>query len=340
MRPYATLVSRFPHLLAARLERTLDLLRQRAPAELAGVDLTLLASQQPTMLLATVGQTLAAWRLVCEVCERVPEWQAELAALLQPTERNEDLEMAAEQAAAARQSAALEAAAADAERAASAAEGAQHGGGRPRGSWYADVLYCGSSGGDAPAGAEQAAGAEQQRPVWMQQDKRSVAAEVAPGAFGSSRRTWPEEDRQRARALARLLDARRWQLHRLAFLAEQLPEQAGRRSLLDVVMARKADFEYRHPDFPGWLAARQEAEAAEAEASKEERAAKRKAQATALAAAEGEEGQAAEQGQAAKQGQAAEQGQDVEEALAEELLTAPLADHPQASARAAVSATR
>lgn len=71
---------------------------------------------------------------------------------------------------------------------------------------------------------------------------------------------------------------------RLEYLAEEEPEAAGTRPLLDVVMASKAAFERHHPAFPAWLEARWRREEEERALRAAERA-ERLAQAAADAAA-------------------------------------------------------
>ncbi|KAI7839797.1 hypothetical protein COHA_006596 [Chlorella ohadii] len=313
LRPYNTLLQRFPYLLSTPLERRLrGLQRQlaREAPELAALDLQLLVSQQPTLLLKKPAEVVAQWRLLSAAAARVPGWQDELAAMSAPA-------AAAQQAQQVQQAASSAAAAAEAE-AASGSQGEAEQQPSEAEQWLADMLASlpgggggfeplsssqdvASSGGRAEAEAEGKAEAEEEAeaaPAWFHQDAAGEAAAAARGAFGTQQRPWADSDRLRARQLARLLDARRWQLLRLQYLGESVGAAAARRSLLDVVMAHRSAFEQDHPDFPVWLEEqlqREEEErlraAEERERLKAERAAERAA-ARAEAAGGGAEGAA------------------------------------------------
>jgi hypothetical protein len=248
VRPYQTLVRRFPELLAAPLERTLRALHRAAPADLAALDLQLLASQQPTLLLRPAAATLAAWRELQAAAYAVPAWHEEWQVLTRPvsgtlgpfkkrarplmTPPGRDPDFRA---------------------------------------WYAELL---DSGGDDGAAEPPAAAADSASPPWAEQVPESAAIAAQPGAFGSRKRPWEEAERLRARVVARLLCARRWQRQRLAFLAEHHPEDAASRRLLEVVVAPIADFQRHFPEFGAWLDA---VRAEEAAAAEERRAARQAA---------------------------------------------------------------
>ncbi|KAL4419375.1 hypothetical protein ABPG77_002902 [Micractinium sp. CCAP 211/92] len=276
-RPYATVVERFPALLAGRLERTLRGLQRHAPERLARVDLTLLVSQQPTLLLGGSRGVLAAWSQLEAVCERVPAWAAQLEALTQPVE-------GAEQAAQAQR----QRGAAEAEAAQQAAQHAQQAERTPEAdSWLEDVYRsagANSGGGSAGSGSDQQPSAPgllppiHEAPSWFHQEPEAAAVAERPGAFGSLRRQWREPDRLRVRQLARILDSRPWQRLRLEYLAAEEPEAAAGRDLLDAVVSPRDEFARRHPGFPAWLAARRAADRrAAAVAAAEEGAARAQA---------------------------------------------------------------
>ncbi|KAL4439797.1 hypothetical protein ABPG75_002798 [Micractinium tetrahymenae] len=216
-RPYATLIERFPGLLSVHLEGTLRSLQRRAPPRLARVDMTLLASQQPTLLLAGSRGVLAAWAELEAACEGVPAWAAELEALTQPVASAAQLSQEARQ----RRAAEAEAAQQRAEQRArqQAAQQAKQAGRAPEAdAWLQDAYRSagadgggGSSASGAAAPAVPALPAIHEQPSWFHQDPKAAAAAEEPGAYGTLRRPWQEHDRLRVRALARLLDARPWQ---------------------------------------------------------------------------------------------------------------------------------
>lgn len=186
-RPYATVVKRFPALLAGRLERTLRGLQRHAPDRLARVDLTLLVSQQPTLLLGGSRGVLAAWSQLEAVCERVPAWAAQLETLTQPVEG------AAQAAQAQRQRGVAEAEAAQ-----QATQQGQQAERAPEpDSWLEDVYR--SAGADSGRGSVGSGSQLQpsapgllppihEAPSWFHQEPEAAAVAERPGAFGSLRR--------------------------------------------------------------------------------------------------------------------------------------------------------
>ena len=314
MRPYETLVGRFPQLLVGRLARTLAQLQQRAPPELAAVDLALLSSQQPTLLLAKPEETVAAWRRLQAVCAGVPAWAQELHKLSRPTMTLQQLAERRQAAKAARQAALEQRRAARAAAKAAAVEAAatavahgalpdssSSGGGsnsQPDSDdqWLAQVYAAAgverpqpqalpaaaaspaaelSPAPAAAAAAPAAPAGKRGQPAWLTLDPQAQAVAATHGAFGSLQRPWRERDRVRVRALSRLLAARPWQLARLEYLAARAPQQAGQRGLLDEVMAPRAAFEAAHPAFLGWLDEQKQAARQAREARRAEREAQR-----------------------------------------------------------------
>lgn len=277
LRPYNTLLQRFPYLLSTPLERRLRGLQRylsREAPELAAVNLELLVSQQPTLLLKGPSEVAAQWHLLRQAAASVPGWQSELEALSAPTLQAQQQAGGGSTAAAA---AAADSGSGGEEQQLSEAD-----------QWLADMLSSlpgsdSGSGGEA-ASSQQASGEgepEPEHPSWFHRDAAGEAAAVARGAFGTQQRPWAEGDRLRARQLARLLDARRWQVLRLLFLGETVGAEAGRRSLLDVVMAHLSAFEQAHPGFPDWLdeqLRREEEERLQAEEERERRRAERAAE--------------------------------------------------------------
>ena len=299
LRPYNTLLQRFPYLLSTPLERRLRGLQRylsREAPELAAVNLQLLVSQQPTLLLKGPNEVAAQWHLLRQAAASVPGWQSELEALSAPT-------LQAQQQAGGGSTAAA---------AADSGSGGEEQQLSEADQWLADMLSSlpgSGSGSGAPSGSgggaassQQASGEgepEPEQPSWFHRDAAGEAAAAAHGAFGTQQRPWAEGDRLRARQLARLLDARRWQVLRLLYLGQTVGAEAGQRSLLDVVMANLSAFEQAHPDFPDWLdeqMRREEEEGRQADEERERRRAERAAeraaareQAAAAAADTGEE---------------------------------------------------
>ncbi|EFN51122.1 hypothetical protein CHLNCDRAFT_141306 [Chlorella variabilis] len=278
LRPYATLVQRFPHLLAARLERTLRALRQRAPADLAALDLTLLASQQPTLLLAPAGRTLAAWRDLRAVCAGVAEWRHELDELARPMLTRQELAVRAtasstntatsSNTSSSSTSSSTSSTTTSSTSTCSGQAGRQEAGlgGEPAleegeadvDSWFEEVYSSrrgagrgGSSGGALPDGGTPGAGqgAQQAPPSCRPAVIQLLHLGLLCGACVC--------------------------ICRLAYLAQERPEEAGRHALLDVVMAPRSDWERRHPDFPAWLERQRQADAAAAAARRQAAEARR-----------------------------------------------------------------
>lgn len=138
------------------------------------------------------------------------------------------------------------------------------------------------------------AAADASSPLWADQVPESAAVAAQPGAYSTRQRPWEDGDRLRARVVARLLSARRWQRQRVAFLAAHHPEEAETRRLLDVVFAPIADFQRHFPEFGDWL---EERRAEAAAASEARRAARRVARDSEPdGQAEGEVGAEAEEG--------------------------------------------
>ncbi|PRW33302.1 hypothetical protein C2E21_7934 [Chlorella sorokiniana] len=300
LRPYSTLLQRFPYLLTIPLEGRLRGLQRhvaRGAPELAALDLQLLVSQQPTLLIKRPPEVVAQWHLLSQAAAAVPAWQDELAAMAAPTSAPTSAEQQTDSEAAA----------------AAVAESSQGEAGQlsEADQWLADMLASmpgdssgygafGIGGGSGAASSEASSAASsaegEREPDWFHRDAAGEKVAAARGAFGTQQRPWADSDRLRMRQLARLLDARRWQVLRLLYLGETVGAEAGQRSLMEVVMEQLPAFERAHPDFPDWLADQlrreEEAQRQAAEEREQRRAEWRAEQAAAAggesAAADGE----------------------------------------------------